>query len=151
MSDFPPSVFPPPSPVVGPTAGAPAPASATKPEGPGKAGYLLGVAIILIGGIIGIVLLVVGFTSVVKAFDFPRVVGSDGSISINRTGDYIVYEIGNDFEGTTSVIHPTVSVVAPDGTSVFAGTTRRVGTRRTMGAGRPPSPPSTPTRPGGTR
>lgn len=91
------------------------------PKGPGKSGYLVGAAIIVLGGILGVVLLVVGFSSVVKAFSFPQEVNSDGSIAVNHTGNFIVYTIGPQFEGTSTAFHPTVSVTSPDGTPVFAG------------------------------
>lgn len=88
---------------------------------PSKGGYAVGVLVILATAIVGIVLIVIGATSVAKAFAFPRSVSSDGSIEITHTGNYIVYAI--DVESSVEpVFKPTIQVTSPGGGSVFAGT-----------------------------
>lgn len=89
---------------------------------PSAWGYGIGGAIIVVSAIVGIVLLVNGFSSVAQAFSFPQRVQSDGTIEITRPGPYIVYEIQPEpAYGMLPTKTTAVTVTDPRGNVKYAG------------------------------
>ncbi len=113
------SAFPPVPPAPVPQAPITPPDEAKRPS---AVGYFAGAGVMVAGIVAGIVLLVIGFSSVAHTFTFPRQVDSSGAITIDRTGPYIVYVIRPDpGNAYVPLYNPSVTVTGPDGSTLYTG------------------------------